>query len=193
MASLAGLESALEAEDAFLIELAIGRILLLHNMILAFGGIPLLYMGDEIGLLNDNAYLNDDNLAGDNRWMHRPPMDWNLAEQRSDEKSVSGRIFQGLVHLIRTRKRIPALHAEAPAYAVWTYNEQVFGLLWESPRGRLLVLGNFSKTAQAISPHRLMEMGFDGPLVNQIDGRSLAIWPELRLEPYEAMWLEKVE
>ena len=46
-------------------------------------------------------------------------------------------------------------------------------------------------TEQAVSPHRLMEMGFDGPLVNQIDGRSMAIWPELRLEPYEAMWLEK--
>lgn len=193
LASLAGLELALEQQDESLIELAISRILLLHNMILAFGGIPLLYMGDEIGLLNDKTYLEDKDLADDNRWMHRPKMDWELAEQRLSEQSVAGRIFQGLVRLIRARKRTPALHAEASRYPVWTHNEQIFGLIRESPRGRLLVLGNFSQTEQAMSPHRLMEMGFDGSLINRIDGRSLAIWPELRLKPYEAMWLEKEE
>jgi amylosucrase len=191
LASLAGLESALEAEDEILIDLAIGRILLLHNMILAFGGIPLLYMGDEIGLLNDSTYLDDEDLTGDNRWMHRPAMDWYLAEHRVDVETVSGRIFQGLTRLVRARKRTASLHAQAPVFPVWTHNEQVFGLLRESPRGRLLALANFSRTEQAISPHRLMEMGFDGPLINQIDGRSIAIWPELRLAPYEAVWLEK--
>ena len=151
-----------------MIDLAIGRILLLHNMILAFGGIPLLYMGDEIGLLNDSTYLDDEDLTGDNRWMHRPAMDWYLAEHRVDVETVSGRIFQGLTRLVRARKRTASLHAQAPVFPVWTHNEQVFGLLRESPRGRLLALANFSRTEQAISPHRLMEMGFDGPLINQI-------------------------
>lgn len=49
LASLVGLESALESENEAAIEAAIKTILLLHSMILSFGGIPLLYYGDEIG------------------------------------------------------------------------------------------------------------------------------------------------
>jgi amylosucrase len=82
-ASLAGLEVALEQRN-WAKDLALRRILLIHSMILAFGGMPLLYMGDEIGLLNDDSYLDDPNLAGDNRWLHRPCMDWELAAKRDD-------------------------------------------------------------------------------------------------------------
>ena len=58
-ASLAGLESALASRDLFQTELAIRRILLLHGIILTIGGIPLIYAGDEIGMLNDYSYQND--------------------------------------------------------------------------------------------------------------------------------------
>ena len=47
-ASLAGLERALAEGDAAGIEAAIHRILMGHALITAFGGIPLLYMGDEL-------------------------------------------------------------------------------------------------------------------------------------------------
>ena len=50
-ASLAGLESA--GDDELARELAIRRLLLLHAMVFAHGGLPLIYMGDELGLLND--------------------------------------------------------------------------------------------------------------------------------------------
>ena len=43
LASLAGLEVALEANDAEAIDLSIRTIIQLHAMILSFGGIPLLY------------------------------------------------------------------------------------------------------------------------------------------------------
>ncbi|MFN2223053.1 MAG: alpha-amylase family protein [Candidatus Promineifilaceae bacterium] len=191
LASLAGLEIALEKEDPLLVEQAIGRILLLHNMILAFGGIPLLYMGDEIGLLNDDAYLDDPDLAGDNRWMHRPFMDWARAEKREDAESVSGRIFQGLQALIQARKQTPALHAQAATYPVWTNNERVFGFLRDSPRGRLLILGNFSEMPQGVPAFRLHQMGFEGALINLLDGRTLESWRDLHLGPFQALWLVK--
>ena len=73
-ASLAGLEKALAENDPEGIELAIRRIVLLYSVIFAFGGIPLIYMGDEIGLFNDYRYTADPLKADDNRWMHRPPM-----------------------------------------------------------------------------------------------------------------------
>ena len=188
-ASLAGLELALEQGSEEAIDLALRRILLIHSMILAFGGIPLLYMGDEIGLLNDDSYLEDPNLAGDNRWLHRPQMDWELAVQRDDWGSVNGRLFQSLISLIQARKRTPALHAEAPAYAVWTHNEAVFGLLRESPRGRVLILGNFSEHGQTVPAYRLAELGFGGELVDQINGRVLDAHADIYLEPYQAAWL----
>ena len=55
-ASLAGLESA---PDDVAVELAVRRVLLLHAVAFAHGGLPLIYMGDELGLLNDTSYLDD--------------------------------------------------------------------------------------------------------------------------------------
>jgi len=189
LASLAGLEAALEAGDSLAIELAVGRILLLHNMIIAFGGIPLLYMGDEIGLLNDARYRDDPDLAGDNRWMHRPYMDWELAQQRHDEKRIAGRIFQGLARLIQVRKQTPALHAAARTLPVWTHNEAVLGLIRESPRGRLLVLANFSDYQQFVTAHRLHELGFEGLSTDRLTGRSVESWHGVYLRPYASIWL----
>ncbi|MCS7058799.1 MAG: alpha-amylase family protein, partial [Meiothermus sp.] len=53
-ASLAGLEAALESGNPRLVNLAIERLLLAHAVFIGYGeGIPLIYMGDELGLLND--------------------------------------------------------------------------------------------------------------------------------------------
>jgi amylosucrase len=190
-ASLAGLETALDGEEVDWrgVDLAIKRILLIHSMILSFGGIPLLYMGDEIGLLNDYGYEEDENLAADNRWLHRPFMDWQKAEDRRDGMRVSGRLFQGLQQLVHVRKETIAFHAQAGAYPVWTHNDHVFGLIRESPRGRILVLGNFSDTPQSVPAYRLLEMGFGGQLVNVVDDRSIPGWLDVRLEPYGFLWL----
>lgn len=193
LASLAGLEQALDNEDDEEVDLAIRRILLLHNLIFAFGGIPLLYMGDEIGLLNDYGYLDDPDLADDNRWMHRPFMDWEKAARRHDEKTVTGRIFQGVARLAEARKRTFELHAEAGTHAVWTHNERVFGLLRASPRGRILILANFDGSAQEVPRHRVHEIEFTGPLLNCVNGAELDAWSPLSLAPYEAMWLRQVE
>ena len=78
-ASLCGIEDALERGDAVALERGIRRLVLLYSVIYAFGGIPLLYMGDELALRNDAGYLDDPSAPPDNRWMHRPPMDWAAA------------------------------------------------------------------------------------------------------------------
>ncbi len=71
-AALAGLEQALQDGDAEGIDLSIRRILLLYSIVLSVGGIPLLYIGDEVGMLNDYAYRADPARADDSRWVHRP-------------------------------------------------------------------------------------------------------------------------
>lgn len=188
-ASLAGLEIALEAGDDRLVDLAIRRILLIYNLVLVFGGIPLVYMGDELGLLNDATFMEDPDLAGDSRWMHRPSMDWVAAEGRSEGNAVSGRIFGGLQHMIGVREHMVALHAQAATWAVWTHNERVFGLLRDSPRGRLLVLANFSEQPQSVPGMRLRELGYGGIVQDQITHRVFDGAWGIVLEGYEALWL----
>lgn len=75
LASLAGLERALNSARENDIALAINRITLLHAAMLGFGGQPLLYMGDELAMLNDPHWASDPAHASDNRWVHRPRMD----------------------------------------------------------------------------------------------------------------------
>jgi amylosucrase len=188
-ASLAGLEAALEGQDVSAAELAIRRILLIHNLIFAFGGIPLLYMGDELGLLNDTTYLDDPDLAGDNRWMHRPAMDWARAAERYDWWSPAGRIFRGLNELLAVRREMAAFHAQTGATPVWTHNEAVFGLLRDSPRGRVLALANFSERPQSVPGYRLHELGFGMRLVDRLTGRAIESAPGIALGGYEALWL----
>ena len=69
------------------------RILLLHGIVLSAGGIPLLYLGDEVGTLNDFAYLNDPGKAGDSRWVHRPPRHAERYAQRHDPATDAGRVL----------------------------------------------------------------------------------------------------
>jgi amylosucrase len=108
LASLVGLETAIEHGD----ELAIGRcvrqILLLHSVLLSFGDIPLLYYGDELGTINDYSWQNDPIKSHDSRWLHRPRIDWQRAERRHQRGSVEERIFSGLKRLISVRKTVPA-------------------------------------------------------------------------------------
>ena len=68
LASLAGLE----CRDPW----ALNRILLVHSMVLGFGGLPVLWMGDEIGMLNDPLWAREPGHEDDNRWAHRPKMPW---------------------------------------------------------------------------------------------------------------------
>ncbi len=65
-------------------------------MILAFGGIPLIYYGDAVGTLNDVSYLLDEHKKNDSRWVHRPKMDWQKAAKRSVHGSIEYKIFNGL-------------------------------------------------------------------------------------------------
>ncbi|MCW5846710.1 MAG: DUF3459 domain-containing protein [Anaerolineae bacterium] len=187
--SLAGLERALQSKDAAQTEQAIRRILLLYNLIFAFGGIPLIYMGDEIGLLNDPSYRDDPERRDDNRWMHRPAMDWERAAKRGDWWSVAGRIFQGMRRMLAVRRRTAAFHAQAGAFAVWTHNEAVFGLLRDSPRGRVLVLANFSERPQTVPGYRLHEMYFSGRLIDRLTGVVVESAAGITLEGYEVLWL----
>lgn len=163
LASLAGLESALERGDEAAIDAAIRTILLLHSVILSFGGIPLLYYGDGIGMLNNVEYLADPARRGDTRWMHRSRLDWEKAERRHQPGTVEQRIFSGLKKMIALRKELVAfadfdnrqlLAVDNPNLLVFVRSDPL------SPRNRVLVVANFNPGAQDLPLEKLHACGF---------------------------------
>ena len=154
-ASLAGLEKALKEEGAHEVELAIRRILLIHGVILTAGGIPLIYLGDEIGTLNDYTYRDDPAHERDSRWVHRPRADWEKYEKRNDINTVEGRVYQGLKKLIGLRKQLEAF-AGGELEIIPTENEHVLGFMRIHAGKRAVIFANFSETTQTI-PARIFE------------------------------------
>ena len=109
LASLCGLEKALAWNNAGEIENALRKIILMQAHSMFMGGIPMLYYGDEMAYTNDYGYLNDPGKSYDNRWMHRPMIDWNKNEQRKKKGSLEHRIFNETKQLIQIRKALPIL------------------------------------------------------------------------------------
>lgn len=189
LASLAGLQSALEAGDGRLVDLALGRIFLLHAVLFGYGGIPLIYMGDELGLLNDRSFQDDPRLAGDNRWLHRPFLPWQAAARRYDPTAVEGRIFAGIRHLSRVRARLASLHAAVESEAVDVGNDAVLGLVRRHPGGTMLQLYNLSRSWQRVPAHTVLEEYLRAPWEHLSDFSPLADAGGVVLPPYAAWWL----
>ena len=198
-ASLAGLEAAvnggLDAETT----LAIDRILLGHALILGWDGLPLLYMGDEIGLFNDRTYLADPARASDNRWLHRPPMDWPAAARaESDPGSVAGRLLNGVRALLAARRDSVELHAATPLDVIDPPADGLFAFVRRHPTGSLLAVHNLTDRFVEVPP------GLDGVAGSALvrdrlgprsgRGRRGAARPATRLDepvrlaPYAVRW-----
>jgi amylosucrase len=190
-ASLAGLEAALERDDPVALELAVRRILLLHALAFAHGGLPLIYMGDELGLRNDDGWREDPGRRDDNRWMHRPPMDWDAARRRHDPATVEGRLWAGLQRLVAARAGTQAAHAHARGGPLWTGSDHVFGLERERAGARLLVLANFTADPQPLHLGLVHERGLAVTAGAAVpDGRPLDAQGDfLVLAPYQFAWL----
>ena len=190
-ASLAGLQAALEQADPDAEELAVRRLLLLHSIALTHGGLPLIYMGDELGLRNDERWAEDPAHREDNRWMHRPEMDWKAAERRHDATTVEGRLWNGLRRLIAARRATRALHAQGRSEPFWTGNAHVFGPLREYAGEQLLVLANFAAEPQPVGLAVAHERGFRlEPGAAGPDGRAFETGDDaLVLGPYQYAWL----
>jgi amylosucrase len=188
-ASLAGLETALASGDDAAIEFAIRRMLLGNALIASFGGIPLLYMGDEIGLLNDTSYLAEPEKAHDNRWMHRPKMDWSLATRAEKGDTPEGRLLAGVRAIMARRKALPELAASVPTRIVRLANPALFAFVRPGDSRTLGCVFNFT-------PHR-QSTGLDALANNGVTGRDdlLAQKPAdiragfLELDGYQAVWL----
>jgi amylosucrase len=190
-ASLAGLDRA--GTDPAAQQQVLDRLLLAYALVFGWGGIPVIWMGDELALTNDLRWADEDGHGGDNRWAHRPRMDWAVAARRHDPASVPGRMFAGLRRLAACRAGLVQLHAGVAAEVLEPSDPGVLPVLRAHPVGPLLGLYNVTGSWRPFPLHRVASLGLaDGadaisgrPVQDGLLGGDGALW----LAPYSAHWI----
>jgi amylosucrase len=157
-ASLAGIEAALISGDAIHLDLAIRRYVLAHCLVLGFGGLPLIYMGDELGLRNYYDFVEELDHADDNRWVHRPPMPWDLADRRHIEGTVESRIWHRLRHVITVRSSLPSLDASVESEILDPVNPAVLVFLRRFSSQTMVGVYNMTTESQRL-PRWVVPLG----------------------------------
>jgi amylosucrase len=188
-AALCGISEARDRGDAAALEFGIRRLVLLHAVAFGWGGVPLLYMGDELAQDNDTTYLDDPELADDNRWMHRPYFDDAAAGRRHDPLAVEGRVFGWFRALVRTRAGLPALHAAGESAVLTCDSPHVLGWRRRHPRsGHFVGLVNFAEQPTTVDARVLDGLGALDTVLSS-DGPPLAQDGRLRLPALSFVWM----
>jgi len=196
LASLCGLEGALNDNDAQGVDEAVKRMLLLYGITFSIGGIPLLYSSDEIGKLNDYSYRDDDSKKHDDRWVNRIAVtneDTQLAlgetTPLNTAQTASLRVFKGLQQMIAIRKQ-NAIFGQAKTHILETDNQHCFAFLRENIEGeKLLAICNFSEHPQSLSRSILATLKHSASK-DLLTGETVEINSSaLLLAPFQQMWL----
>jgi amylosucrase len=188
LASLCGLEQALEANDLHAIGLSIQKILLMQAHSFFLGGIPMIFYGDEMGYTNDYRYLQDPGKSYDNRWMHRPVIDWKRYQKVHEAGTTEHIIFTGTQRLIRIRKQIKAVADHKNLVWLTPHNIHVAGYLRTYEGQKCYGIFNFRKDTSYLTWYAFKEHGHSpSKLFDHWNGKEYQIGGDseyLVIEPY---------
>ncbi|KAA9111557.1 alpha-amylase family protein [Microbacterium rhizomatis] len=177
-ASLAGIEAGdAGGED---------RVVLAHAIAMSTGGIPLLYLGDEVGQLNDYSFRDDPDRAGDTRWVHRPERPAAAYDARTDAATTAGRVYQRLSRLIETRKATPEFGGNA-LIGFGANHPTVLAYQRPGEAGAVLVLANVGDDLALIDPLTLS--GFAPEATDIVTAREVDLAHGVALPPHGFVWL----
>lgn len=186
-ATLAGVAAGLEADDPVAVDLGVRRMLALYAIAFGYGGIPVVYMGDELCQGDDVSYVHDPELAGDARWCHRPPFDAALAAARHDVATLAGRLWSGIRQLVEARRGCLPLHGATSSHPIDVGHPAVFAWHRRHPRfGDLVGLANVGDTTVVA---RLPGDLVPAPAGTLLDRLDPAAANPFRLEPLRVRWL----
>ena len=133
---------------------AVDRILLAHSLAMSTGGVPLVYLGDEVGQLNDPHWRQEPGHGDDARWVHRPRRREADHERRHDLFSVQGRIFGGIRGMIAVRRSTPEFEGTT-LIPFDTHNSHVLGYQRPGEHSLVLCLANVSDWSQFVTGETL--------------------------------------
>ena len=161
LASLCGLEEALNTNDADVIALSVRKILLMQAHSFFLGGIPMIFYGDETGHINDYSYKNDAGKSYDNRWMHRPLIDWKKNKNIDKRGTIEQKIFLATQKLISIRKKLDVVADKKNLTWMTPHNIHIAGYLRAFENKRLYCIFNFCDRPQHLTWYAFREHGYN--------------------------------
>ena len=186
LASLAGVGRAMAEGSKSELADALHRVRVLHAVTLAMPGLPLLYQGDELGLLNDPSFAEDPDKREDSRWVHRKALTEADFAQAAEPATPQGQIAAMVARLIALRRSHGAF-GRSSFEIVETGQPNSFAFLRRSAAGRLLVVVNFSEhvAPTLLDPTRLLE---SDSVTDLLAPASPVAAGRLVLDSYAAHW-----
>ena len=177
-ASLAGVEAGDPGGE--------DRVVLAHALALSSGGIPLLYLGDEVAQLNDYSYVDDPARRGDSRWVHRGNRPRDQYARQGDRATPAGRVHRRLTKLISVRQQAPEF-AGNDLLPFHTPHPSVVGYQRPSGGTVVLVLANVGDAEVHIDPLTLS--GFARDAFDLVHDSRIDLDEGLDLPPHGFVWL----
>lgn len=181
-----------EINLALLALLARKRMLLLYGLALTFGGLPVIYMGDELAQGNDNSYREFPAKANDSRWLQRPDLDQQAFAQRHQAHTESGQIFAALCRLFSCRRASPQLAASQQRHLIPCDQTELLLFARGDLAGcdALYFVGNFSDRAVTLDLHTLNNQGWFDVLTQNTYPANTA--QTIVVPPYGQFWLRQL-
>jgi len=159
LASLCGLEKAVKENDEQAIATAISKIIMMQAHSFFIGGVPMIFYGDEAGYTNDYSYLGDPGKNYDNRWMHRPTIDWEKNKNIDIAGSIEQKMFSATQKLIGIRRQLPEVADYKNLDWLSPHNIHVAGYLRSYQGKRLFCIFNFSAHTAHLTWYLFKEYG----------------------------------
>ncbi len=157
------------------------RLVALYALCFALDGAPVIYMGDELALANDEAWRTDPERAGEGRWLQRPAMDWGAAG--SGDATGVGSAFRRMIAIRRGRE---AFDARSPLVLSTDGPDPVVSFTRGAGDGRVQILVNLSdRPTQAPTV-------VGAPAWRDLLSDRVGTGEIVEMAPYQALWLEVV-
>ena len=158
------------------------RFMLAHALLLAFPGVPAIYIQSILGSRNDYEGVKR---LGYNRAINRQKYDENeISTQLDNPLSLRRKVYSSLTHLIALRRKEAAFHPGSEA--IFSVDgESVLKIIRTARNGeKITALFNFSEQLQAV----LLDINGEArELINDISlsGKILT------LNPWQVMWIKE--
>jgi glycosidase len=188
-ASLAGLEFGIENNDKGQVNDAINRIELLYGIAMSIGGIPLLYLGDELGALNDYSFQDCKSKKEDTRWVHRVKYDEEAYALSKKEGTIHSLLSNKIKHLMQLRTKYPSFGSEN-IEIVETGNQHILAFLKKTQSERVAVLANFSEDEYEVSTNNLPSLKSAKELLSN---RKMIESDNISIPGYGLFWIKLVD
>ena len=209
-ASLIGIESAAEAVEGIdestpewreeelraWLEERFNALRLANAIIYGWGGVPVIWSGDELGQFNDPNWDTEPGHEADSRWAGRPRLDETRLANRRDRSTVEGRVFTDLARMAQVRAGLPQLDAVVRTQVQDVDDPGVLVTYRDHPRGSFVGVYNVTPQWRSVAADQLARLGVMGATdvltdtvpfgSTTLDGAGDGRVP---VPPYAAWWL----